>query len=531
MEREVPCMKVFLVDDEKGIVEGLKKIIGRYIPECEIIGEAYNGLEGVSLIQELSPDIVITDIRMPHADGLEMIAKLKDADCQAKFILLSGYADFEYARKGMRLGVQFYINKPVEEEELRDCVYKVMEVIREERAKMQEVDNLRNRMLNSTLCDIVDASSDNPIYVSELLRLARIPMEQTRYACALLEFDNSQNALTEYELNVIFSQVDQLLHKQYQGVYRFRYSVLQIAILVTDSGVIEHNELVHAIHSLKEEVFRELQKTMTAGVGTVKEQAVEISLSFEEARHALGYKVIQGDGAVIPYPDIVNLMGGRLTIPEALIEKLEVALDNTDEQECVNLIREIFGRMEAERNISPTNLQLQCLNILLSSVRKMSFQQLQQNELLGRHILSLEAISRFRTLERLEEWMVEVIRGIITFKLEHHITKKKDIIAEIKKYVTEHYNESISLAELSARFFINPYYLSQLFKQKSGDTYLNFLAQIRINKAKELLEKTDLKVYEICEKVGYSDTQYFARQFEKLTGFKPSEYRKNVLKN
>lgn len=91
---------------------------------------------------------------------------------------------------------------------------------------------------------------------------------------------------------------------------------------------------------------------MTVGVGTVKEKAVEISLSFEEALQALSYKVIQGDGAVIPYPKIMNL-GGRHTIPEPLIEKLEVALDNTDEKECVNLIREIFRCMEAERSISP----------------------------------------------------------------------------------------------------------------------------------------------------------------------------------
>lgn len=239
-------MKIFLVDDEKLIVDGLKKIIGRYIPECEIVGEAYNGMQGLRLIQACNPDIVITDIRMPQADGLEMIARLTETNCQAKFILLSGYAEFEYARKAMRLGVQFYINKPVEEEELRDCVYRVMEVIREERAKIHEMDNLKSHMLESTLCDIIDAGSDNPVYVSELLRLAGIPMEQTRYACALLEFDNRQSALTEYELNLVFSHIDKLFKKQYQCVFRFRYSFLQVAILVTDSGVIALSELVHA---------------------------------------------------------------------------------------------------------------------------------------------------------------------------------------------------------------------------------------------------------------------------------------------
>jgi two-component system response regulator YesN len=527
-------LKVFLVDDEKGIVDGLHKLIGRYIPECEIVGVAYNGLEGARLIQERQPDIVITDIRMPHADGLDMISRLKTAGCQAKFILLSGYADFEYARQGMRLGVTFYLNKPVEEEELRDCVCKVMEAIRDERAKLQEVDDLKqevhSHVLESALRDIIDAGSDNPVYVGELLHLARIPQERSRFLCVLLEFDGSLSTLMESGLNWVFSQVDRAL-RQYRAVYRFRYSGTQVAVVVTDGAFIEYEGLLRAVNRLKESVFREIKLSMTVGIGTVKEQAGDISLSFEEARQALSYKVIRGVGAVIPYPEIADLMVGRPIVSEELIDKLEAALDNTDEDGCVGAIREIFRWIGTEHGMRPADLQLQCLNILLSSVRKMSFQQLQQNDLLGHHILSLEGISRFTTLDRLEEWMIEVIKGIICFKLEHHIPKKKDVIAEIKEYVTEHYDEAISLAELSARFFINPYYLSQLFKQKTGDTYLNFLAQVRINKAKELLEKTDLKVYEICKTVGYSDAQHFARLFEKLTGCKPSEYRRKHSRN
>ncbi|MFM9278817.1 helix-turn-helix domain-containing protein [Paenibacillus jiagnxiensis] len=526
-------MKMVIVDDEKGIVDGLNKLIGRYVPECEMIGAAYNGLDGFRLILERQPDIVITDIRMPQADGLEMIRMLKDEACHAKFILLSGYAEFEYARKGMQLGVQFYINKPVEEEELQDCVYKVMEVIRSERARQQEVHNLKlqvhNRMVESALRDLMDAGSDNKLLVDELLRVIRIPLEDTRYVCALLEFESSLGALKGPGLERLFLRIDRTL-EQYQGVYRIRYSGSQVAVMVTHDQDIKYRELIRSIHDLKEMVYEETKLSMAVGIGTVQERAEGISLSFEEARHALSYKVIKGEDAVIPYSEIVNLKGRRLPVSEEIISKLEACMDNMDEKGCVNLIREIFGIIEKEESMSPADLQLQCLSILLSSMRKMSLQQFQQHDIIGRHILSLESISRFRTLEQLEEWMVQVIQGILSFKQEHQIPRKKDIIAEIKEYVTEHYSEPISLADLSARFFINPYYLSQLFKQKTGETYLNFLAQTRINKAKELLIRTDLKVYEICQRVGYSDAQHFARLFEKLTGCKPSEYRKNPLR-
>jgi two-component system, response regulator YesN len=526
-------MKVILVDDEKGILDGLQLLITRYVPECKVVGTAYNGLEGVAIIQEQKPDIVITDIRMPQADGLEMIRLLKEAGCQTKFILLSGYADFEYARRGMQLGVQFYINKPVEEEELSDCIYQVIEVIKEEQAKLQEVEDLKqevhSRMQEITLRDIIDVGSENTTYVEELLRMASLPIIGNFFVCALLDIGSSAESLKDFICEPVFRTIDQALG-QYLKVYRFRYSGAQIAIVVAHSGDIAYEKLVSSIQSLKESLYRELKLSMTIGIGTVHERAAGISRSFEEARYALNYKVIRGVEVVIPYPEVMSLQETSHPISEELITRLESGLDNMDEAGCVSIIREIFRQMEAERGMSPIDLQMQCLNILLSSLRKMSFLQLQQNNFLGRNILSLEGISRIRTLEQLEQWMIKVFEGIISFKQEHNIPKKKDIIAEIKEYVKEHYNEQISLADLSDRFFINPYYLSQLFKQKTGDTYLNYLAQTRINKSKELLEKSDMKVYEICQMVGYSDTQHFARLFEKLVGCKPSEYRKNLTK-
>lgn len=522
-------MKLVLVDDEKGIVDGLKKMIGRYLPECEVVGTAYNGLDGAKLIRKLRPDIAITDIRMPQADGLDMIRMVKDENVQTKFILLSGYADFEYARRGMQLGVQSYINKPVEEEELQDSVQRTMQIIRTERAKLQEVDALKqevhSRMQESAMREILDIGSDYAELMDERLEMANIPTEGVWFVCLLLEFDGAPDALKEGGLQQIFSEVDRALG-QYRDVYRFRYTGAQVAVVVSHGQPIGYEDLIRSVQRLKNELYLQLGLSVTVGVGTIQRNAPGISQSFEEARYALSYKVVKGANAVIAYPDITSLTGRSQPVPEAVIAKLEAALDNMDEKECTDIIHDIFRLMDAEPNMSPADIQQQCLNILLSSVRKMSFQQLQQNDVLGRHILSLESISRFRTLESLEEWMVQAIQRMIAFKLEHNIPKKKDIIAEVKEYVTAHYNEPITLADLSARFFISPYYLSQFFKQKTGETYVGFLTRVRIGNAKELLEKTDLKVYEICQMVGYSDTQHFARMFEKQTGCKPREYRK-----
>ncbi|OAS17844.1 response regulator [Paenibacillus oryzisoli] len=524
-------MKLIVVDDEKGIVDGLRRMINRYIPECEVIGTAHNGLEGFELIQTLQPDLVITDIRMPKADGLDMIKMLNDVGSQAKFILLSGYTDFEYARRGMQLGVHYYINKPVEVEQLRECVGQVMEKIRLERTKMQEMNELKQEVLTrkqeKAWRDVLDLGSDNSDFLEELLQMAQIPMENASFLCAILELDGSAAAMKELSLHAVFEHIDRIF-KQYQGVFRFRYAGSQVAIVIAHGESIKYEDLVRASALLKEEVQLELNLSATVGIGTIQKSAAGVSQSFEEASYALSYKFIKGSDEVIPFPEINNLTGPSHAVPEELIAKLEAGLDNMDESGCVETIREIFRGMEAEKNMRAADHQSQCLNILLSCVRNMPFQQLQQNDFLGRHILSLESISRSRTLEHLEEWTLKVIRRIISFKLEHNIPKKKDIITEIKDYLVKNYKEPIRIADLASRFFISPLYLSQFFKQKTGETYVNFLTQIRINKAKELLQSTDLKVYEICEMVGYSDTQHFARLFEKLTGCKPREYRKNI---
>ncbi|KUP23518.1 helix-turn-helix domain-containing protein [Paenibacillus sp. DMB5] len=524
-------MKIVVIDDEKGIVEGIKKLIGRYLPDCRVAGTAYNGLEGYELIRRLQPDIAITDIRMPKADGLDMIKMAVDAGIKTKFILLSGYADFEYARRGMKLGVQFYINKPVEEEELRSSVNQVIEAIQADRLRTQKLDELKHevstRMQEETLRDIIDTGPEHTELEAELLHEAQIPTAGIWFTSVLLDFSGSAGQLKETGFQTVLQLIDLTL-RHYHKVYRFRYMGPQIAVVIAHNSTIPYVRLLHAVQGLKQALASELSLQASIGIGTVYKRASGISQSFEEARSALSYKVIKGGEPVISYNEIMKLTGCSQPVPEELIIRLEEALDNMNEEECIAIIKEIFRVMAEGPGMNPAELQQSCLNILLSSIRKLSFQQLQQNELVGRHILSLEGISRFQTLEYLEEWMIQVIRGVIAFKAEHDLSRKKDVISEIKAYVTKHYNEQISLADLAARFFISPYYLSQLFKRKTGGNYLNFLTQIRIGKAKELLENTDLKVYEICQMVGYTDTQHFARMFEKLTGCKPREFRRNL---
>jgi len=370
--------KLLIVDDEISITEGLNLIVKRNIPECEIVGIAYNGIEGYELAMRVRPDIILTDISMPQADGLEMVRRLKENGFDTRVILLSGYSDFEYAKKGIELGVKFYINKPVEEEELFDCLKKASMDIDIEKAQAMEIQYLRN-LFQTSLKDIeeINGSDDNWFY---------------------------------------FTKDD--------------------------------------------------------------------------------------------------------------ISRIEEYVDTMDLDGCNEVIGSIFDKIKLKNILSLSDLKLQCLGITLYIIRKIPNGQLQLNEYLGNNILSHEGISRFQTVEQLKNWTVNTFRSIIELKTTPDIHVRKDLITEIKEYISENFNREISLTELSNRFFTNSSYISQLFREKTGDTYTNYIMKLRINKAKELLSGTDLKIYEVCELVGYSDTNYFSKLFEKIVGVRPSEYKK-----
>ncbi len=518
---------ILIVDDETGITEGLRFIIQRNLPDCRVDGIAYNGVHGFDLAMQLQPDIILTDIRMPQVDGLEMIRRLIEAGCQAKFIILSGYSEFGYAKNAMALGVKFYIIKPVEEEELYDAIGKACAEIETEKVsilKIQRLEDIAQRNVKeSALREVLDLAVDDSSSLKYLLDSCGFPVSHKQYVCALLELNGEAPDLTDKVTKEVTAHLS-----KYSNTVVLHYSKMQTVIIVSHYETMDYEELVAAIGNVQSQIAENFGILVTAGVGLIYEDIGGMSKSFEEARYALGYKIIKGTGSMITYQEIQNITGIRRMVSQEDISKLEACIDELDIEGCSDVIQGIFAKMAEEKDLSLSDLQLQCLSIILSGIRKMPAMQFQLNENLGKNILSLESVSRFKTLEELKNWLIHTVKSIVELRVMWKVPLKKDIIADIKEYVAENFDKDVNLAELSGKFYLNPYYLSQLFKEKTGDTYLNYLMKLRINRAKELFEKTDLKVYQVCEMVGYSDTNYFSKLFEKFTGRKPSEFKKKA---
>lgn len=577
-------IRILLADDERGIAEGVGFLLLNATNPLakegiEIVGIAEDGEEGIALTKELDPDLIISDVRMPVMDGLEMIERLNEETKQrpipVKYIMLSGYAEFEYARQAIRLGVRSYICKPVEEEELYEAVRSLCLEIEKEREELQrtaqmarETEKIRkdreelrlNQILEGRIkaeegtwekCGFSEATRAVVCTMWELNGVLlekelRTEVNGAEHAGEAEKTDSAESGKNEERFEKETErengkrQEERILAQQsvvecvteamdgYARIEVVKCSSNCFGVLLSDIHPILQTDLIERITEGKNQLEEMLDMPVSIGIGGTKEKPEQFPESFAEARQALLNKVIQGIGAVISFGELQKReRTAAVLIPEEEIARLEGYLGTGDKNGCRNVVRQIFDRFRQLPDLTLTELKMQSMNLLLSGIRTMPFVQLGLSEYLGRNILSLESLSRFDTLSQMENWLTNVLTGIIDLK-EKEQSRKTDVIEQIKEYIGERFDKEISLNEIAAEFYLNPYYLSQLFKKKTGMTYQSYVTSLRIEKAKQLLWEDQYKIYEIAELTGYNDTAYFSKIFEKNTGCRPSEYKKKM---
>lgn len=516
---------ILIVDDEKSIAEGLRILIERYVESCSVAGIACDGEEGCEQALTLQPDLVLTDIRMPQMDGITMISELKKAGFQGRFIILSGYAEFEYAKSAVSLGVEEYITKPVEEEELQQVLKRACQAVEEEWSQKQRVlkmeDELKSvsqSVKNYEIKAFLEGNGSRE--AGECLEMMDFPLKGGQYGCILFEAAE-EGDLAEALHEMIVKQTDSV------GKYfLLPWSGRQCVLLISCGREVTGRSYIMWIEKLRFLTAQRMGFSICAGAGALHSRPAQLSDSLEEAKCALNYQVIKGPDCVISYTQIMQFEGRPDIVAQEDIRRLENCIDNMDDEGCHAVVDDIFRKIEKEKRLGLEDLQLLSLNLLLTGVRKVPFTQLRINEYLGKNILSLESISKFKTTKQLENWIINTLKGMNELMLKESLPQKRDVVEEAKEYINRHFQEEISMKELAEQFYLNPYYFSQLFKKKTGETYQNYLTTVRVNRAKKLLKETDLKVYEICNLVGYQDMGHFNRVFERQAGVRPGEYRK-----
>ena len=503
-------MKVLIVEDEIRIREGIGKLLSRINGSYEVIGEAGNGKEGLALLLEQKPDIVITDIRMPDMDGLEMLERMVKAGLHTKAIVLSAYSEFEYARTAMKLGVTEYLLKPIAYNEMMQSLENVTFQIEKERQEKPEQVGTLEQIFFSILSGKLTVDEETESYLANRYHI------DCREPVSLLCAYHGENAKSE-EIRRYFRRV----FSAYEGLdFYFPDTVFRNTVTVVVKG---YSNLKDLERWVQQQILRQSPHEVAAGWIEVDSLNL-LGEGFALLYPWLDWNISVNHSVLICYPQIKNIQTASCNYPFDLETQMKAAVcadDHIKEQAVMDTFHASFcdGKIYAPKEIKESYVRFLWSTISIAKeIGKVYVQQINQQELLNS---IMNAKLRDELVDASSLLLKELARTQDTDTT--HLTVKR-----MKSMIHEFYQTGIMLDDISRKLDMTPEYLGTLFHRETGITFSNYVKNYRISKAKELLAGTNLKLYEVAEKVGYSDSKYFSRIFKEITGQLPTEYRRSV---
>jgi len=506
---------ILIVDDEQVERDGLEAILKRNFPDI-VIQQAKNGRLAIEVAADFQPDLVFMDIQMPGMNGIEVIEKMKSYHPSMKFILVTAYATFDYAKEAMRLGVVDYMVKPSRVKEIVETVEKVLNQIKTEQQRLEAVKQQENTLQKAMSLFETDVVTQllfdhvHEVHLEELLEMLDIQATEEKFVISLIVSDGSE---------VSYSMVREKLSQTGSGWVGALYG-RQLPIIVfrkqDQTFRTQATILAKEILSLN---TSDKDAGWFVGIGTVYNSLSEITQSYQES-------LIATRDTSIPrgfqfYEDLPALVSGfdeettkqseqqyfdhiRSGEWDEIYQQIVIIIDRLEQEGAMlnqtqQRVMELFWI--ASRVLSEMGVES---DVPLYSFKSTDYRQLRAET---RHLL-----------DRMRE------------SYENHLTSMEaDTIQKIKQFIIDHAHEDISLEAVGREVGLSPIYISKIFKEQLGINYINFLTECRIEKAKRLMRDPLKSLKEITFEVGYHDPNYFSKVFKKICHSSPKEYRKNLL--
>ncbi|MFD0693662.1 response regulator [Paenibacillus sp. GCM10027628] len=518
--------KVVLVDDEKAIRQGLKAIVDWRRHGFEVIGEAGNGREALLRHQELKPDLMIMDVRMPGMDGLQVIEEIRKNDKECQFIILSGHADFSYAKRAISWGVNAYLLKPVDTDEFEAELDRICGVLREASGSLQKTEQTSAQQLADQIISLL-------MYDEEGQRTAMEPPKEPE-----LDWRSYRVMLLKLHPQ-LGSHANGRAEVRRKLAERFESSGTGIVFAVEPFVGVLLNERVpielqaNSMYLDLEESLLGLNGGFSAAAGEPVHQLADIGLSYSQAVRLLKEEFLfRGERTVILKRPPLNFAAngakdGEPTGPDinALANKLFYALD-IGSKDAVRRILDEGGQSIAAYDGAEQAMKTavsQWISLALTKLSKTSdtaFTAVQDALSVIAEIYEQPDLRSLRQM--LEDRLLGLTERISTFSSE-------SAVKQILDFAERHYAENLKLETLAELFNYNSGYLGKMFKSFTGDTFHNYLDKVRIRNAKHLLAG-GLKVHQVAARVGYANADYFHLKFKKYIGESPSRYKMKPTK-
>lgn len=528
--------KVIIADDENKTCQLIQMLGDWERFSIEIAAVCTDGEEAWQAILELQPDIVITDIRMPIYDGLQLIEKTRENGIDASFIIISGYRHFEYAQNALRFGIVDYLLKPVDQQQLNEVLEKTCEQLDKKRKNQQLndkakqiVENEYRRKQVQFLRDVLDGRfSEKAALLSETELKKRYELEMTAQGGFLAILLNVENQELLCEGSLFLEKTEALFSKKFdfcryaitgtgaRGIWGAVYFELEDQPRVNEAV----KDFYYGIRMM-EEIYGNFRPVL--GVGTVETEKERFFESFRRAGLAEWQKMAYRNMGIHYYKPMPQREIFRKDELEEQMQGLAAAMELLQ----ADAVHQWFSVIR--KNTSETADQLLAVYELRGKIIeafRSCLKSFKESEERWSADLLEEKSYRAGSLEALWNCLESTITVFLQEKADEKANGDNKPVQQVKQYVENHLRESITLDDAAAMAGFAPAYFSNIFKKQTGQTFTEYLTEVRLQEAKRLLRSTDFSIGEIAGMTGYPDDKYFRKLFKKIVGIKASEYRK-----
>lgn len=523
-------LKVVLADDEDKILLLLKKLIDWGQLGYEIVGTAHDGLRALELVKEKQPHLLITDVQMPGCSGIELIQRTRELQPNLHFVIISGYRKFEYAQNALKYGVEDYLLKPLKQEELTGILMRLSDKLGEEASlefRLQKSDERQQERLIDLL---QSAAKRQQPFLNAAQAYEGYGFRFAEGVCfaALIKVDVSNAAQYQDSCQIMLRHALEIVRREIRELTDVYATAVQREgiVVLLHMGEYPAAEVKKCFTKIRKEI--EKQRDMfwyircTICLGGRKASLEQAGLSMREALWLCRDRLCRVQSWRDAEAEQVDL-DRRYYLETAQKKRFQVAAECLDEERFEQELEESFRVL-----LTQANLNGQMIEDWFHQVLEAGLYGMQQNgraedtfaeKMTEKFWLCADGQSVLQLLRQ------EVGQELKRLEDERSLREMRPI-TEAKRYIQQHYRDALRLEDVSNAVGFNATYFSTLFKKETGQNFMDYLTELRIGKAKELLCDDKLSVQDVAELVGYRDLKYFSRLFKKTTGVSPSDYKK-----
>ena len=524
--------RILVADDEGIMLEAFKNIISGTFGDSCIIETAKTGRAVTEIAETFHPDIVFMDIHMPGINGIQAIREIRKFNTTALFYIVSAYDKFDYAKEAIDLGVEKYLTKPISKA-------KIISVVEEAIAKVNKKRNQRSNLLKiqeklETVIPVVESSFVGSLLFQQELQAADyyqklLDIEENQGFVMILQFGQSYEngrLVSPVGMNVkaqdFYSELRDIVKSAFScavGSIMSNRIPIVVPCKVSDHPYEDRIDMVEQARDLIGRLEGRIEARFRIGLGRIREMQ-DMERSYREALRALN----GSKSRVIHIEDLSQNGVYDEAFPVEMEKNIFRYLEEGKEKECVQEINAFFDWMVAHYAEDMNNIRLKVLEYIIWGEKK-AFEAGAVNYGFSYRREYLDSAMACAGYEELRKWFLDKMVNVCRMIRDQKEEQSNSAAKKAMLYIQENYNKDISLDDVSGIVNISPYYFSKIFKEETGENFIEYLTKVRIEKAKEFLAQPDISIKEAGIRSGYTDPNYFSRIFKKQTDMTPSEYK------